>query len=197
MTSLVYTGIGSRETPADVLALMKAVGASLANAGVTLRSGGAQGADSAFESGCLSADGAAEIYLPKAGHMGHRSSLNTVCDAAMRLASQIHPNWSACSPLAKRLHARNCYQVLGKSLDHPADLLICWTPDGCVDELTRTRQSGGTATAICLASLYQVPVINLMRPRALSQLDAWCVAKGIDASFSDSSFSTSAQSTLF
>jgi len=39
-----YSGIGSRETPDDILELMKAVAYKLAGRGYTLRSGGADGA---------------------------------------------------------------------------------------------------------------------------------------------------------
>ena len=48
-----YTGIGSRETPTAILDLMIAIGGVLAQRGFTLRSGGADGADDAFEQGCI------------------------------------------------------------------------------------------------------------------------------------------------
>ena len=50
--SKIYTGIGSRNTPKEVLELMKTIGKYLGCLGYELRSGGADGADSAFESGC-------------------------------------------------------------------------------------------------------------------------------------------------
>ena len=46
-----YTGVGSRETPSDILEVMESVGYALASQGWTLRSGGAVGADQAFERG--------------------------------------------------------------------------------------------------------------------------------------------------
>ena len=45
----VYTGIGSRETPGLILALMGRISARMDRLGFTLRSGGADGADAAFE----------------------------------------------------------------------------------------------------------------------------------------------------
>lgn len=47
-----YTGIGSRETPEDIQSWMKAFAIRMQKHGYTLRSGGAGGADSAFEHGC-------------------------------------------------------------------------------------------------------------------------------------------------
>jgi len=46
-----YTGVGSREIPNEIIALMKRVSSKLSKSGWVLRSGGAVGADSAFESG--------------------------------------------------------------------------------------------------------------------------------------------------
>lgn len=48
---LPFTGIGSRETPLEILTFMKALGKWYAQHGYTLRSGGAIGADRAFEAG--------------------------------------------------------------------------------------------------------------------------------------------------
>lgn len=46
-----YAGVGSRETPPQVLAVMRSAARVLASRGWILRSGGALGADSAFEAG--------------------------------------------------------------------------------------------------------------------------------------------------
>ena len=46
-----YTGVGGRETPPHVLNLMTRIAQGLAKVGGILRSGGARGADSAFEAG--------------------------------------------------------------------------------------------------------------------------------------------------
>jgi predicted Rossmann fold nucleotide-binding protein DprA/Smf involved in DNA uptake len=47
-----YAGIGSRSTPPETLPLIESIAARLAEKGWVLRSGGADGADSAFEKGC-------------------------------------------------------------------------------------------------------------------------------------------------
>jgi len=48
-----YTGIGSRKTPYQVQQQMQRIAQFLAKKGYTLRSGSANGADSAFEEGAL------------------------------------------------------------------------------------------------------------------------------------------------
>ena len=48
-----YAGIGSRRTPPEILRLMERMALILSGAGYTLNSGGAKGADSAFENGAL------------------------------------------------------------------------------------------------------------------------------------------------
>ena len=52
-----YAGVGSRSTPAKVLQWMEWIGRGMAEAGMVLRSGAADGADSAFERGCDSVGG--------------------------------------------------------------------------------------------------------------------------------------------
>ena len=64
MSNIYYTGIGSRETPEEILGWMQDIGWLLGKRGYTLRSGGADGADSAFEKGCDQANGEKDIYIP-------------------------------------------------------------------------------------------------------------------------------------
>ena len=59
-----YTGIGSRTTPEHILKLMTKIGKYLALNGYVLRSGGANGADTAFEIGCDEGKGVKEIFIP-------------------------------------------------------------------------------------------------------------------------------------
>lgn len=142
-----WTGVGSRSTPPEILTFMWVIAQYLQREGFTLRSGGAKGADSAFESG---AGPNKEIFYAK-----------DACQAAMAIAAQFHPAWGACSDYPKKLHGRNAFQVLGRHLSSPSEFLICWTPDGCKSHATRTRATGGTGTAISIADAYGVPVYNL------------------------------------
>jgi len=86
-----YTGIGSRQTPPNVIATMEKIARRLADRGFTLRSGGADGADTAFERGAGS--GSTEIYLPWKGFNSSSSPLYDLSSmpAAMDLARTIHP----------------------------------------------------------------------------------------------------------
>ena len=129
----------------------------------TLRSGGAPGADSAFEHGALSNVGASvEIYLPWRGFNGNPSPLYGVTPEALELAEEIYgPRWKYISHGAKALMARNCYQVLGKDLNTPSDFVVCYTSDGCKTSAKRSAKTGGTGQAIDLANRWDIPIYNL------------------------------------
>jgi predicted Rossmann fold nucleotide-binding protein DprA/Smf involved in DNA uptake len=62
-----YAGVGSRQTPENILHLMTRIAMRMAELGWVLRSGGAKGADYAFEKG---AGDKKEIYLPWRGFGG-------------------------------------------------------------------------------------------------------------------------------
>lgn len=145
-----YTGIGSRQTPPEILAKMTDIAKAKAALGIILRSGGADGADLAFEAG---AGKLKEIWLPWPGFNGSDSDSPLPSQAAVDMASRIHPNWAACKRGARLLHARNCHQVLGANLMTPSEQVICWTPGGEV--------VGGTATALRIAMEWKIPILNL------------------------------------
>ena len=165
-----YTGIGSRTTPGDVMLQFQEIAQQLEGSGWTLRSGGANGADTAFERGVTG--GAKQIYLPWRGFNGREGVLANAqqWDGAMQIASTVHPAWTWCKPAVRKLHARNVFQVLGLDLVTPSRFVLCWTPDGCEGVATRTSKSGGTATAIVLAERFAVPVINFANPGAAQRL---------------------------
>jgi len=149
---LYYAGIGSRKTPKHVLALMTKISDHLFMLGAILRTGGADGPDTAFAQG---SHGRFELYLPKQGFNGCTSKCHTVSADALQIAAEIHPAWDRCSVFVKKLHGRNVYQVLGYDIA-PATysaFVICWTPNG--------KAVGGTRTAIKLAEKYNIPVFNL------------------------------------
>lgn len=144
MIERFYAGIGSRETPFMVLNLMTGLAQTFLRAGLTLRSGGAAGADRAFEDG---AEDKKQIFLA-----------SDVDQAALDLAAKFHPAWGRCSPYAKLLHARNGYQVLGRDLKTPSEFVCCWTKDG--------GPTGGTGQALRIAAAYHIPIFNLHDQRA-------------------------------
>lgn len=177
-----YAGIGSRETPSHMLSLFESLASALGRAGYTLRSGGADGADTAFETGARAVQAARDIYLPWSGFNDNDSPLHGVTSAALDLAKTVHPRWDALGQGPRKLHARNCFQVLGRNLDTPSDFVVCWTPDGCETEAARTRQTGGTATGIILALRHGVPVFNLRNSSSARRLNEFLAAKAIEFS---------------
>ena len=161
---MFYTGIGSRETPREVMITMYLFAMKMAEQGLTLRSGGADGADYAFERGARKAEGTMEIYLPWVGFNGRSFQFTKPSNAAYDLASEIHPAWFKCSRGMKALHARNCHQILGMDLNSPSSFVVCWTPDG--------KLVGGTRTALVLASLNNIPVFNLFN-YDIAMIEGW------------------------
>lgn len=164
-----YAGIGSRETPLPAMSLQKKIAARLSERGYTLLSGGADGADAAFESGCF---GKKEIFLPWPGfnHFKGRHCVTLPSSEAFRVAATLHPGWSRLKESVQALMARNSHQILGADLRSPVDFVVCWTRDGCEQESERSRSTGGTGQAITLASRWGIPVINLARSDAMGRL---------------------------
>lgn len=157
-----YAGIGSRETPLNVLSLMEVVAENLGSRGWTLRTGGAPGADTAFFNGAsLRSAHLIELYLPWDGFNGYRKAElypwiyvdNSPSRAAFDVAKKYHPSYKYLSRGAKLLMARNSHQVLGPDLDDPVDCVICWTKGG--------KLEGGTAQAIRIAEDHGIPIFNL------------------------------------
>lgn len=159
----IYAGIGSRETPEPVQKLMFKIAGLLAKKGYVLRSGAANGADTAFELGCNALGGKKEIWLPWKGFNDHEDTGLYPNPGHFAKAEIALEHWSRLSQGAKRLHARNVGQVLGSNLETPVDFVLCWTPDGAVDRSECGSKTGGTGTAIKLASDAGIPVINLAR----------------------------------
>ena len=172
MKSKYYAGIGSRQTPSGILLKMQDLGVRLGRMGYVLRSGGADGADTAFEEGCDKYRCAKEIWLPWAGFNNRQETVPFTPDPVhFEHASKIHPAWQYLKPSVQRLHARNSGQVLGKDCSTPSEFVLCWTPDGCEHADQRSSKTGGTGQAIALASKHNVPVINLANPNWKERLE--------------------------
>lgn len=148
-------GIGARETPIIVCNRMTTIGEQMANDGWVLRSGGAKGADTAFEAGWNKTKFAnnKQIFLPYKGYNGSKSTFTDVPKAAYDLIDDLWDDVQDRSFLVRTMFARNCQQILGPNLDQFSDLVICWTIGGKV--------VGGTGRAIRVAYEFGIPVINL------------------------------------
>lgn len=152
MVSRYYCGVGSRDTPQHIQETMTRIARYLTKKGYTLRSGGAKGADIAFEKG---AGQDKEIFYAKDGRLEWANELTDV----------YHPAPDRLSDYARLLMNRNALQVFGQHGDSPVDFLICYTKDG--------KKQGGTRQAIVLAESAGIPVWNLGKDGELGRFREW------------------------
>lgn len=167
---MIITGIGSRQTPKDVLVAFEqfARKASSGPNGAWFRSGHADGADYAFEKGAREK---CVVYLPWDGFnhelpiVGIAQALNFVDPDAFKLVKDHEPYAANCSNGVQLLKCRNVFQVLGRNRDSCSDLVICWTPGGV--------GSGGTGLAIKLARRVGIPVVDVGSYKNVTEQLIW------------------------
>jgi hypothetical protein len=145
---LYYAGIGSRTSPNPICGIMTEIAKILNSRGYTLRSGGAEGADTAFKNG---AGDNWEIFRPK-----------DATPLAIELASHFHPAWHNCKEYVRKLHGRNSQIILGRELDKPVEFTMLWTPGG--------KTIGGSGMGIRMSKHYDIPVKNLYNPETLKEV---------------------------
>lgn len=150
-----YTGVGSRSTPQAEQEALFAIAVRLYKAGFTLRSGGAKGADRAFERGA----GEHKIIF-KAKRVPRWAY-----DEARKHIPPNRPPFDLMDAHTKALLARDMQQVLGPDGDSPSQFLVCWTPAGLDD--------GGTGYAMRCAVAHGVDVYNLRDREALTRFAAF------------------------
>lgn len=155
----IYTGIGSRQTPLNILKLMTRIAKAFDALGWKLYTGGAEGADEAFMSGSTNM----QVFIPWKGFRQSDSpyvhNFSSPRGEQAEMAVEFyHPNPKRLSIGARMLMARNTYQVTGwnHTEEELSDLVVCWTTDG--------KDSGGTGQAIRIAKDLGVPVVNLHDP---------------------------------
>jgi hypothetical protein len=148
-----YSGIGAKDTPAAVLAVIEKIGIHMARHGYILRSGGAMGASTVFEQSCDKAKGKKEIYLPWQGFNKNRSMLFAIPDRALGIAKEFNPVWTTIDDASRKVQARYAMVLLGKDLAHPSAFVICYTKEG--------KLKGGTGQALQVAQKHGIPIFNL------------------------------------
>ena len=149
-----YAGVGARSTPVHILNIMTELASKLEDNGWTLRSGGATGADTAFEKG-ISNNGNKEIFTVN-------SLTGKIGEEAYATVDRYHPAPSRLSSYARKLMARNAFQVLGPDLRQPSHFVICWAPESKQDEKGNIMSvSGGTGQAVRIAYDNDIEVFNL------------------------------------
>ena len=165
MTKGYFTGVGSRETPDDIVATMEQIAQELSQMGYILRSGHSGPADMAFEKGANSPD--SEIYVPWASFNKDVPIIGTkiIPDYNIQsenIAMRMHPNWNVCIDSSKRLLNRNGYQVLGRDLKTRSKFVIGYTPGG--------QSGGGTGHTLRVSRHFNIPTFDLGSPRGMENL---------------------------
>ena len=151
-----FAGVGSRETPENILQDMKSISSILEEMGYCLKSGGAKGADTWFARGINTA----QIWLPWESFNNWERNENhdyKVIEEndqfANEMVNKFHPVGKTLRGKTRLLMMRNTYQVLGFGGEPNSQFVICWTSDG--------EASGGTVQAIRIANHYNIPVYNM------------------------------------
>lgn len=164
VNTMIYAGIGSRETPSNILIVMRKMALLMALDGLTLSTGAAQGADQAFAEGAAMVHGQINLHLPWGSYEldwlrtinAKRFVLRDDDLDAYRTVDHFHPAPHKLTRGARALHARN-YNII-----KDASFVMCWTPDG--------RPVGGTAQAIRIALHAHKQIINLGRAEDLEKI---------------------------
>jgi hypothetical protein len=106
-----------------------------------------------------------ELFLPWAGFTDVApSTLNEPTPDAFRIARKYHPAWARLSEPARKLHARNVHIILGRDCVHPVRMVLCWTPDGSVDGVSRDAGGTGMALRVARGEAPDATILNLSLP---------------------------------
>lgn len=151
-THRYFAGIGSRSTPDDIQQLMTKVSAKLTGLGWILRSGGARGADRAFERGAVRK----EVFKATDAKPW------AFTEAKLHMPTD-REGFDSWSPYVQGLMARNMMQILGPDGDKPVQFVICWAPSTVYTD----SSAGGTGWAIRCAIAHGIRVHNWFVPSAL------------------------------
>jgi hypothetical protein len=181
-TGFFYTGIGSRETPKAVLAQMRHLAGVLAERGWILRSGGAPGADTAFEEGAP--ENRRRIYIPwngfsdrthnKAGSVDPAKIVSKeIYEKARSIAARHHPGWANLKEPVRKLMTRNVFQVLGDDLATPSKFVWCWAPNPQLKDGKIVDVNGGTGLAVRVAEEFGVAVYHLGYPPHVAAMEKY------------------------
>ena len=142
-----FAGIGARSTPKWALDMCQRICVDVMNEeGYILRSGGAKGADTAFEKGAERSN----IFTASS------AKFSDLRDEYTKIAKKHHPAWYKLSAYVRFLMMRNVMILLGPDESEPrSELVVCWTSKGAV--------TGGTGHSLRVAQEYEIPVVNIAK----------------------------------
>lgn len=152
-----YAGIGSRETPLPIQQKMFELGKVLAQSGWILRSGGAQGADTAFEKGCDSVNkDLKEIFKAD-------DAEEWAFEEVLKFIPANRPPFHTWKPYTQALVARDMMQVKGRHQEALVKFVACWT-------LANLNDGGGTGYAMRCGDYYNIPIFNFQEEGVIENL---------------------------
>lgn len=159
---MFYTGVGSRDITPDETTLITAIGKKMATLGYKLRSGAADGADTAFELGCLETSLDREIYVPWNGfnkrfcgiYIKEPSDNQFATARKFLVNNHILPWFDNMNMLSQLFHVRNYYQVVGFSGVRSRVCVYAANEN-------RGEPVGGTRTAVMVSRHFGIPTFNL------------------------------------
>lgn len=158
-----YAGIGSRDIPLEERTKIIAIADNLCGLDYIVYSGNANGADVAFQ---LGSNGQCVVFLPWARfnfgvfeptpkyHLDHFIVGGE--PEGLESVYEFHPNPKQLTAGARKLMARNYYQIHGYK-DYPkVDFVMC-----CADQDNLGNVKGGTGQAVRIAKSMNIPIINI------------------------------------
>lgn len=166
-----WTGVGSRSITQEEQELAVYVAETITrHFGMVLRSGAAEGADTAFQKGVCNVDPKYcqiwtpwNSFRPKEQHVGFPSCSYITPTTEMFEKSRkafidtgIIPWFDNMKQGAQKLHGRNFYQVAGKHGEPLSRICIY-----IADEDANGEVKGGTRSAVLVSRHYDIPTYNL------------------------------------
>lgn len=175
-----FAGIGSRKIidyPQAEIERFELAILECMNHNYSLRSGGALGCDRISENISKLFDNHkyAEIYRTDSDKIKKSDwiypSAKSFNEAHYYIEeNNLHPYINTMKDYSRLLHCRNVFQILGADLNTLSKFVVCWTPDGAESFKQCTKDTGGTGTAIKIASINDIPVFNIRNENRLNEL---------------------------
>lgn len=180
----VWCGVGSRETPKEIIPEMVWIGHCLALLGGVLATGDATGSDTHFFDGYnlgrLPKMPPAQVYytrkknqrnLEHSPQMGQHEfeMYPEVGHIAQDMAYEARGSFEGLFPSGIALHSRNALQVLSETLDNPRRFTVYYAkPVG-----KRGAVAGGTNTAVKISRKNKIPTVNLYVEEQRTKFIEW------------------------
>jgi len=184
--TFTYAGIGSRETPANVLSQMTELAKELERR-YTLNTGKTFPATESYDKKVyderkkeseklsklhgnqvgLDEEGADRAFSAGTSKKNLFGVTGVIGNREMKVMEEIHPNPSALKSGGKKLMARNTNQIFGENLDTPVDFVLFYAEETS----NPLRPKGGTGQAVEMARRKGIPTINMANPNWREELD--------------------------